>query len=70
MNGLTEVWGAEFSDIQNCFNVTTLKDAIQKNADMVHDKNNNGYLIFGTYPTIEQAKQACFRMKQKHERSV
>ena len=64
MNTKNEKWVAEFSAIQNCFNVTTLKDAIEANSLMVQKKTNNDFLAFGIYPTIEQAQAACCTMKK------
>ena len=70
MEKMNDMWVAEYSASQGCFNVTTLGDAIKANVSMVRDRSNNDYLAFGTYPTIELAHQACTQMKREQERNA
>lgn len=44
---IKDLWIAEYSAEQRCFNVDCFKNALIANARMVAEKQNNDYLIFG-----------------------
>lgn len=69
MDFLNDLWVAEYSAEQKCFNVDILKNALAANAQMIVNKTNNDYLIFGIFKTAEEANAACDAMKRIQEKS-
>lgn len=63
-------WVAEYSEQQDAFNTTTLKQALEINCRMVVGKQNNGYLIFGIFQTLQEANVACEEMRKTQEAKI
>lgn len=63
-----DFWVAEYSAKQKCFNVDYFKRAVVANAQMVTEKQNNDYLIFGIFKTPEEASAACDKMEEIQKR--
>lgn len=49
------IWVVEYSDIQNCFNITTLEDSVDYNLDLFIKKNNNDYQIIALARDYDEA---------------
>lgn len=67
MEDIKELWVAEYSVQQKCFNIDTLGGAIRANYRMVCRKQNNDYLIFGLFRTLLEAHKACDEMERKYQ---
>ena len=61
------IWVIEYSKEQDCFNITTLEDSIQKNNRMFYNNCNNDYQIIDIAITYEQAKAKIKEMKRLKE---
>lgn len=64
-----DLWVAEYSAEQECFNVAYFENALAANTRMVVKKQNNDYLIFGLFGTAGEANAACDEMKRVQENS-
>ncbi|MBC8471327.1 MAG: hypothetical protein H8D56_17840 [Planctomycetes bacterium] len=62
-------WMAEYSLSQDAFNVDTFINALSANVQMVSEKRNNDYLIFGLFKTQDEAHAACDKMRGIQERN-
>jgi hypothetical protein len=70
MNDLDNLWVAEYSRSQDAFNVDTLGRILQTNAALILSQDNNDYLVFGIFDSIEEADAACDEMRARQERLV
>lgn len=61
-----DYWAAEYSSEQDAFNVETLHRAIEINGNAIEGTSVN-YLIFGIFSTIEEAEDACDKVRKKKE---
>lgn len=64
-----DYWVAEYSPEQDAFNVETLAGILAINSKMIAKGNNNGYVPFGVYKTIDEASGACEKMRAIQQKS-
>ncbi len=57
-------WVAEYSAEQEAFNIGSLKQILEKNAQKIAKKQNNGYQIFAICRTSIEAHAFCEAMKR------
>ncbi|MHC4397633.1 MAG: hypothetical protein ACYS1A_18475 [Planctomycetota bacterium] len=63
-----DCWVAEYSDKQGCFNVDSLRRALEANVTLVQKKENTGYLIFGLFKKMDEAEAACDEMRKRQSK--
>ncbi len=62
-----DFWVVEYSTQQKAFNIDSLARILAVNYKMVKEGENNGYLVFGIFRTIQEANTACDKMMQEQE---
>lgn len=58
-------WVLEYSVSQNCFNVDTKEQILQKNRSAMYEGVSNDYKIIEEYETEEEALEAASKLRKK-----
>lgn len=64
---MIQLWVAEYSAVQDAFNVDTLGRVLDTNRALVEKKEKIDYLMFGIFRTQEEADTACEDMRSKSD---
>lgn len=59
------IYVAEYSYLQDCFNITTLEDSVAINLDMFKIKATNDYQILGLFSNYENALEFVEKLKKE-----